>query len=104
HRHRLVQMRTRVMNQLHVVALNEAEALRGDADASIPGEHVGQLSCERWPRMLSAIRATAYDRIAIRLSQPIAGYLISQNCRCRMMFRKGFKGISGPPGIVRWFA
>jgi len=23
HRHRLVQMRTRVMNQLHVVALNE---------------------------------------------------------------------------------
>jgi transposase len=28
HRHRLVQMRTRVMNQLHVVALNEGSDAR----------------------------------------------------------------------------
>jgi len=28
HRHRLVQMRTRVMNQLHVVALNEGHSAR----------------------------------------------------------------------------
>jgi transposase len=27
HRHQLVQMRTRIMNQLHVVALNEGKAL-----------------------------------------------------------------------------
>jgi transposase len=32
HRHRLVQMRTRVMNQLHVVALNEGVRRKKDAE------------------------------------------------------------------------
>jgi hypothetical protein len=47
HRHRLVQVRTRVMNQLHVVALNEGlrrkKALSRDRNfirsSSTPGGH-----------------------------------------------------------------
>src|SRR5947209_9322795 len=48
HRHRLVQMRTRVMNQLHVLALNEG--VRRKKAAAMRTSHCPAEGATRWPR------------------------------------------------------
>src|SRR5207253_5482541 len=43
HRHRMVQVRTRIMNQLHVLALNEGCGVRRRC-----GDRRGEPNCSRW--------------------------------------------------------
>src|SRR5213078_4094323 len=48
HRHRLVQMRTRIMNQLHVLALNEG--VRRKKAAAMRTSHCPAEGATTWPR------------------------------------------------------
>ena len=48
HRHRMVQMRTRIMNQLHVLALNEG--VRRKKAAAMRTSHCPAEGATTWPR------------------------------------------------------
>src|SRR2546428_1806397 len=48
HRHRMVQMRTRIMNQLHVVALNEGVRRKKALWRPAGGDHLAWLVLARW--------------------------------------------------------
>ena len=53
HRHRMVQMRTRIMNQLHVLALNEG--VRRKKAAAMRTSHCPAEGATTWPRKSSEV-------------------------------------------------